>query len=172
MIRSASAKTARPTSRSSIWRRCAPSPTIMVFRPADAVETAECWQIALESTKTPVDAGADPPEPAGGAHRISSRRTSARKGAYELAAGDGEAEVTIFATGSEVEIALAARDAARRHGHPTRVVSVPCFELFDEQSDAYRRRRSSATRRSRSPSRPASARAGTASSAPTASSSA
>jgi transketolase len=46
--------------------------------------------------------------------------------------------VTIFATGSEVEIALAARDKLQAHGHPTRVVSVPCFELFEQQSAAYK----------------------------------
>ena len=52
----------------------------------------------------------------------------------------GEAAVTIFATGSEVEIALGARDLLQKHGHPTRVVSVPCFELFDKQSDDYRKK--------------------------------
>ncbi|TGV56910.1 transketolase, partial [Mesorhizobium sp. M00.F.Ca.ET.149.01.1.1] len=63
-----------------------------------------------------------------------------RQGAYELAAASGEAVVTIFATGSEVEIALGARDLLEKHGHPTRVVSVPCFELFDQQSDDYRKK--------------------------------
>jgi transketolase len=48
--------------------------------------------------------------------------------------------VTIFASGSEVEIALAARDLLEKEGHPTRVVSVPCVELFDKQSDDYRKR--------------------------------
>lgn len=62
-----------------------------------------------------------------------------RLGAYELAAAEGgEAAVTIFATGSEIEIALGARTLLQGHGHPTRVVSVPCFELFFQQSDAYR----------------------------------
>ena len=59
------------------------------------------------------------------------------KGAYELAKASGQAAVTIFATGSEVEIALAARTLLEGHGHPTRVVSVPCFELFEKQSAAY-----------------------------------
>jgi transketolase len=54
------------------------------------------------------------------------------------AAEGGDAAVTIFASGSEVEIALDARTLLQGHGHPTRVVSVPCFELFDKQSDAYR----------------------------------
>ena len=60
-------------------------------------------------------------------------------GAYELAAASGKAEVTIFATGSEVEIALNARTQLEKDGHPTRVVSVPCFELFEQTSDEYKR---------------------------------
>ncbi|MBA3446963.1 MAG: transketolase, partial [Pseudaminobacter sp.] len=59
-------------------------------------------------------------------------------GAYELATANGDAAVTIFATGSEVEIALAARTALQAHGHPTRVVSVPSFELFERQSGDYK----------------------------------
>jgi len=61
-----------------------------------------------------------------------------RYGAYELAAAGGEAAVTIFATGSEVEIALAAKKLLDGKGHATRVVSVPAFELFEQQSDAYK----------------------------------
>ncbi len=61
------------------------------------------------------------------------------KGAYELAAAEGgAAKVTIFASGSEIEIALDARDLLQKDGTPTRVVSVPCFELFEEQGEAYR----------------------------------
>ncbi|WP_292659188.1 transketolase C-terminal domain-containing protein, partial [Mesorhizobium sp.] len=66
-----------------------------------------------------------------------SAKNLSGQGAYEVAAASGEAAVTIFATGSEVEIALGARDLLEKHGHPTRVVSVPCFELFDQQSDDY-----------------------------------
>jgi transketolase len=60
------------------------------------------------------------------------------KGAYELAAADGEARVTLFASGTEVALALAARDTLQAEGVPTRVVSTPCWELFDKQSDAYK----------------------------------
>ncbi len=108
-------------------------PNHNVFRPADATEAAECWQLALESTKTPSTLALT-------RQNLSAVRTEfvaenlSAKGAYELAAADGEAAVTIFASGSEVEIALAARDKLQAHGHPTRVVSVPCFELFDKQS--------------------------------------
>ena len=62
------------------------------------------------------------------------------RGAYEVAdAGSDDAEVSLFASGSEVEIAIAAKAALDAAGHPTRVVSVPCFELFEEQGEAYRK---------------------------------
>ena len=61
------------------------------------------------------------------------------RGAYEVAAADGnEAVVSLFASGSEVEIAMAAKAALDAAGHATRVVSVPCFELFEQQGEAYR----------------------------------
>ncbi len=113
-------------------------PNHNVFRPADAVETAECWQLALEHVKTPSTLALT-------RQNLPTLRTEfvqdnlCRKGAYELAAAEGgEAAVTIFASGSEVEIALGARKLLQDHGHPTRVVSVPCVELFDEQDEAYR----------------------------------
>ena len=108
-----------------------------VFRPADAVETLECWQLALESRQTPSTLALT-------RQNLPAVRTEFTEenlcayGAYELATADGDAVVTIFASGSEVEIALAARSALQSRGHPTRVVSVPCFELFDKQSDDYR----------------------------------
>ncbi|SDA77631.1 transketolase [Mesorhizobium qingshengii] len=114
-------------------------PNHNVFRPADAVETAECWQIALESEKTPSTLALTRQNlPTVRTEFVAKNLSS--QGAYELAAASGEAAVTIFATGSEVEIALAARELLEKHGHPTRVVSVPCFELFDQQSDDYRRK--------------------------------
>ena len=114
-------------------------PNHNVFRPADAVETSECWQLALESEKTP-----SPLAPT--RQNLPTLRTEfteknlSASGAYELAAASGKAQVTIFATGSEVEIALAARDTLEKNGHPTRVVSVPCFELFDKQNEDYRKK--------------------------------
>ncbi|WP_292136050.1 transketolase C-terminal domain-containing protein, partial [Mesorhizobium sp.] len=114
-------------------------PNHNVFRPADAVETAECWQIALESEKTPSTLALTRQNLPTVRTEFTEKNLSSQ-GAYELAAASGEAAVTIFATGSEVEIALGARDLLEKHGHPTRVVSVPCFELFDKQSDAYRKK--------------------------------
>ncbi|MBZ9659185.1 transketolase [Mesorhizobium sp. ESP-6-4] len=114
-------------------------PNHNVFRPADAVETAECWQIALESEKTPSTLALTRQNLPTVRTEHSAKNLSSQ-GAYELAAAGGEAVVTIFATGSEVEIALGARDLLEKHGHPTRVVSVPCFELFDQQSEDYRKK--------------------------------
>ncbi len=115
-------------------------PNHNLFRPADATETAECWQVAIESEKTPSTLALT-------RQNLPELRTEyvaenlCAKGAYELAAAEGgEAAVTIFATGSEVEIALGARTLLQGHGHPTRVVSVPCFELFEKQGDDYRAR--------------------------------
>jgi len=112
-------------------------PNHFVFRPADSTETAECWQAALHSQKSPSTLVLT-------RQNLRAVRTEyvadnlSAKGAYELAAADGEAKVTIFASGSEVEIALDARDLLQKEGTPTRVVSVPCFELFEEQDKAYR----------------------------------
>ncbi|WP_315924805.1 transketolase [Mesorhizobium sp. SP-1A] len=113
-------------------------PNHMVFRPADAMEAAECWQLALKHQKTPSTLALSRQNLAALRADYVEENLCGR-GAYELAAADGgEAAVTIFATGSEVEIALGARKLLQDHGHPTRVVSVPCFELFAEQDEAYR----------------------------------
>jgi len=112
-------------------------PNHLVFRPADATEAAECWQVALESTKAPSTLALTRQNLAAVRTEYVAENLCA-KGAYELAKATGEATVTIFATGSEVEIALAARTLLEGHGHPTRVVSVPCVELFEKQSDDYR----------------------------------
>ena len=112
-------------------------PNHLVFRPADATEAAECWQLALHSTKAPSTIALT-------RQNLAAVRTEFVEknlcgyGAYELAATDGDAEITIFASGSEVEIALAARTILQNGGHPARVVSVPCFELFEEQSEDYK----------------------------------
>ncbi|WP_378947710.1 transketolase [Mesorhizobium sp. ANAO-SY3R2] len=113
-------------------------PNHIVFRPADAMEAAECWQLTLENRKTPSTLALT-------RQNLPAVRTEFVEenlcgyGAYELATADGEAQVTIFATGSEVEIALNARKLLQAAGHPTRVVSVPAFELFDKQSAEYRK---------------------------------
>ncbi|MBA4013432.1 MAG: transketolase [Phenylobacterium sp.] len=111
-------------------------PNLNVFRPADAVETAECWRIALESKKTPAFMALSRQKVP--AVRDSAPENLSAKGAYELKAASGEAQVTIFASGTEVSVAVAARDLLEADGVPTRVVSTPCWELFEAQPAAYR----------------------------------
>ena len=112
-------------------------PNLMVFRPADAVETAECWDIALAEARRPSVLALT-------RQNLPTLRTThtdenlSRKGAYELAPADGDAKVTFFATGSEVEIAMAARALLASDGIGARVVSMPSWELFDAQTETYR----------------------------------
>jgi transketolase len=112
-------------------------PNLRVFRPADAVETAECWQIAMKSKDHPSALALT-------RQNLTTVRTEYNEknlcelGAYTLS-GNADAKVTIFASGSEVELAVAARATLEGKGISTRVVSVPCTELFFDQPDAYRK---------------------------------
>jgi len=111
-------------------------PNLHVFRPADAVEVAECWKLALDAQTAPsVMALSRQKTPAVRTAPIGENLSA--RGAYQLAAAEGPAQVTIFATGTEVAIALAARDLLQADGVGTRVVSVPCFEHFDRQPADY-----------------------------------
>lgn len=113
-------------------------PNMLVLRPADAVEAAEAWEIALDHTSGPVSlVFARQALPAlrrdGGAENRSAR------GAYVLAEAEGGARrVTLLSTGSEVAVAMAARDLLQAGGIPTAVVSMPCWSLFEVQPRAYR----------------------------------
>jgi transketolase len=111
-------------------------PNLHVFRPADGVETAECWQAALARNDGPsvlaLSRQATP------ALRGDARDNLCARGAYELLPAEGgPARVAIFASGTEVALAVKARETLQADGIPTRVVSAPCFELFDLQSDEY-----------------------------------
>ncbi|GIL40176.1 transketolase [Roseiterribacter gracilis] len=113
-------------------------PNLLVLRPCDAVETAEAWQLALTRTDGPsllaltrqavpharTDAGAE---------NLTAR------GAYKLAAATADERVTLLATGSEIGIALDAKRELENAGIGTSVVSMPCWSLFEKQSEAYRR---------------------------------
>lgn len=111
-------------------------PNFQMFRPADAVETAECWQLALESENKPSGLALTRQNlPTVRTDHVEDNLCSF--GAYDLAPAS-DADVTIFASGSEVEIALEAKTRLDGMGHATRVVSVPCFELFEEQTEEYR----------------------------------
>jgi transketolase len=113
-------------------------PNLNVFRPCDAVETVECWQLALEAHETPsVLALTRQNLPQLRPQLDESNRCAA--GAYEIAAAEGPAQVSIFATGSEVSIAVEARKLLANQGIAARVVSVPCFELFFAAPEETRR---------------------------------
>jgi transketolase len=113
-------------------------PNLMVMRPCDAVETAECWQIALESKNRP-SVLALTRQKIKPARLAYERENLCARGAYEIGGADN-AKVVIFATGSEVEIALAAKEKLAATGTPARVVSVPSMELFAAQDAAYRKK--------------------------------
>jgi transketolase len=113
-------------------------PNMNVFRPADLTETAECWQLALERSGGPSILALTRQNLPALRLRFVEENVSAR-GAYELSPASEKAEVSIFASGSEVSLAIAAQATLEKQGVPTRVVSVPCFELFRAQPAAYRR---------------------------------
>jgi transketolase len=112
-------------------------PNVNVFRPADAVETAECWQLALETATTPSVLALTRQGVPTVRNEHTDENRSAR-GGYVLAGADGARQATILATGSEVSAALEARDKLAAEGIAAAVVSLPCFELFDAQDAGYR----------------------------------
>src|SRR6185312_15306447 len=104
-------------------------PNLLVFRPADAVEVIECWQLALENKDRP-SVLALTRQNLPQLRRANDAKNLCAAGAYEIVAAHGKADVSLFATGSEVSIAVEARKLLAGHGVHARVVSVPCFELF------------------------------------------
>jgi transketolase len=111
-------------------------PNLLVFRPADTVEAMECWKIALE-TRTAPSAMALSRQKTPAVRTVAASENLSAKGAYEIKAASGEAKVTLFGTGTELALALKAAETLEAEGFATRVVSVPCFELFEQQDAAY-----------------------------------
>ena len=115
------------------------TPNMTVIRPADAVETAEAWEVALGQTATPTVLALS-------RQGVPTLRTEHKtknlvaQGAYVLAEATGKRRAILLATGTEVGVAMAARDLLQAEGIGTRVVSMPCWELFEDQPDAYRKR--------------------------------
>ena len=111
-------------------------PNVHMFRPADAMETAECWELALRRMDGPsllaLSRQALP------ALRSDVGENRSARGGYVLAEADGDRAATLIATGSEVAIAMAAREALLGEGIAVSVVSLPCWELFALQDEAYR----------------------------------
>ncbi|MBR0825303.1 transketolase [Bradyrhizobium manausense] len=112
-------------------------PNMRVFRPCDSVEVAECWELALNRVDGPTVLALT-------RQNLPQLRTTApndnpcAQGAYELVPAQGEAKATLFASGSEVEIAVAAQRQLAERGVPSRVVSVPSLELLLAQPEAKR----------------------------------
>ncbi|HXQ11509.1 MAG TPA: transketolase [Caulobacteraceae bacterium] len=112
-------------------------PHLLVFRPADGIETAECWEAALKHRENPsIMALSRQKTPA--VRQAAADRNLSAHGAYELALSNGTPQVSLFASGTEVAVALAARELLHAEGIGTRVVSTPCWELFDQQDLSYR----------------------------------
>jgi transketolase len=112
-------------------------PGLRVYRPCDASETAECWALALETQKSPsVLALTRQGVPA--VRKSFTADNLCAKGAYVVAEAEGARQATLIATGSEVSIALAAREALQKEGIAAAVVSAPCLELFEAQDAAYK----------------------------------
>ncbi|HPE27072.1 transketolase [Albidovulum sp.] len=118
---------------------CRATPNTWTFRPADLVETAEAWELALTTDKTPSVLALS-------RQNLPTLRTThtaknlTAQGGYVLAEATGKRRAILMATGSEVEIAMKARDLLEAEGIGTRVVSMPCMELFAAQPEAYRKR--------------------------------
>jgi transketolase len=113
-------------------------PTLLVMRPADGVETAECWDLALKNDRRPsliAFSRQDVPT----VRETHTPENLSAKGGYELA-GDANAKVTFLATGTEVSLAMEARAKLAADGIAARVVSMPCWSLFEEQPEEYRRK--------------------------------
>lgn len=110
-------------------------PDLLVIRPGDANETADAWRIAVESGQASalVFSRQDLP-----VQDRSGAKGSTRDGAYILADSDGDPDIVFLATGSEVELAVEARKELAGKGIQARVVSMPCWELFDAKDESYR----------------------------------
>ncbi|MEZ5716136.1 MAG: transketolase [Paracoccaceae bacterium] len=118
---------------------CRATPNSLTFRPCDTVETAEAWELALSSKTAPSVLALT-------RQNLPTLRTQHKaknlvsQGAYVLAEAEGRRQAILLATGSEVSVAMAARDLLQAEGIGTRVVSMPCWELFEAQDEAYRKR--------------------------------
>ena len=113
-------------------------PNFNLYRPCDPVETAECWELALKTTKTPsgiVLTRQSVPT----LRKDANKKNLCARGGYVLSPEEGgERVVSILATGSEVQIGLEAKSLLEEIGYPTAVISLPCWELFDEQDELYK----------------------------------
>ena len=112
-------------------------PNLNVFRPADTTETIECWKLALQQKKTPSVLSLTRQNliPA---RKEFSKQNKCAYGAYEILRTNSKIDLTIIATGSEVELAVEASQGLAKENIHCKVISMPCQELFDGQSDSYK----------------------------------
>ena len=112
-------------------------PNLNVFRPADTTETIECWELALQQKKTPSVLSLTRQNliPA---RKEFSKQNKCAYGAYEILRTNSKIDLTIIATGSEVELAVEASQRLAKENIHCKVISMPCQELFDGQSDSYK----------------------------------
>ncbi|MFN3818685.1 transketolase [Blastomonas sp.] len=112
-------------------------PNLLVFRPGDAVETAECWELALQAKDTPTVLALtrqNLPQ----FRRVEADGNPCARGAYRIKSSGNKRQVVLIGTGSEVSLALSVADALEAAGVGADVVSMPCWSLFDAQPDSYR----------------------------------
>src|SRR3546814_4787016 len=110
-------------------------PNLDVYRPADAVETAECWELALKKQDGPgllALTRQNLPQ-----LRLEKSENLCARGAYRLRAATASRNVVLLASGSEVELALGIADALEAQGIGADVVSMPCWSLFDARSEEH-----------------------------------
>jgi len=112
-------------------------PNLNVFRPSDLIETFECWQLALESENTPsvialTRQGINP------VRKKNSSKIESSSGAYEILRTGNNINVTILATGSETSLAVSVGHKLATDGIYSKIISMPCHELFDQQSEGYK----------------------------------
>jgi len=117
-------------------------PNLNVYRPADAIETAECWALALQTPETPSVLALSrqnlKPMRGEGDENWSAASNRSARGAYRLRAATAARKTILIATGSEVQLAMEVADQLEAKGIGADVVSMPCAELFDQQDDAYK----------------------------------
>jgi transketolase len=112
-------------------------PNLLVFRPGDVVETAECWELALQASSTPTVLALtrqNLPQ----FRRVEAEGNQCARGAYRIKSSGNKRQVVLIGTGSEVSLALSVADALESAGVGADVVSMPCWSLFDAQPESYR----------------------------------
>lgn len=114
-------------------------PNLLVIRPSDATEVIEAWKLALEQTNRPTSLVFSRQNATTIDRQLLTPAQGLRKGAYVLSPSSGKAQLVLLATGTEVGLALEAQAALKSEGIASRVVSMPCWEIFAEQEPAYRR---------------------------------